>query len=38
LSRTKFYRWINSYAKFRSELTYDEDRDHIGRWIMFKEI
>jgi hypothetical protein len=38
LSRTKFYRWINSYAKFRTELTYDEDRDHIGRWIMFKEI
>lgn len=38
LSRTKFYRWINSYAKFRNELTYDEDRDHIGRWIMFKEI
>lgn len=38
LSRTKFYRFINSYAKFRTDLTYDEDRDHIGRWIMFREI
>lgn len=38
LSRTKFYRFITLYAKFRTDLTYDEDRDHIGQWIMLKEI
>jgi hypothetical protein len=38
LSRTKFYRWLSSYAKFKEGVVAEEDRDHIGRWIIFKEI
>jgi len=38
LSRTKFYRWLSSYANFKEGVVAEEDRDHLGRWIIFREI
>jgi hypothetical protein len=37
ISRTKFYRWLTAYANFKEGVTAEEDRDHIGRWIIFKK-
>jgi hypothetical protein len=36
ISRTKFYKWLTAYANFKEGITPDEDRDHLGRWIIFK--
>jgi|TARA_B110000858_G_scaffold197875_1_gene261279 hypothetical protein len=35
ISRTEFYRWLVSYALFKTGITPKEDRDLNGRWIMF---
>jgi hypothetical protein len=37
ISRTKFYRWLISYAIYKEGIMPEEDRDHIGRWIIFKK-
>jgi hypothetical protein len=36
ISRTKFYRWLVAYALYKQGVMPEEDRDHIGRWIIFK--
>ena len=36
ISRTKFYKWLNSYAIFKYGITPEEGRDQNGRWIVFK--
>ena len=36
ISRTKFYKWLNSYAIFKYGVTPEEGRDQNGRWIVFK--
>ena len=36
ISRTKFYKWLNSYAIFKYGSTPEEGRDQNGRWIVFK--
>jgi hypothetical protein len=38
ISRTKFYRWLSAYANFKEGIVAEEDRDHLGRWIIFKKI
>ena len=35
-SRTRFYRWLMSYAKYIPGIVVDQGRDHIGQWIIFK--
>jgi hypothetical protein len=37
ISRTKFYKWLVAYAIFKEGIMPDEDRDHIGRWIIIKK-
>ena len=37
ISRTKFYKWLVAYAIYKEGIMPEEDRDHIGRWIIFKE-
>ena len=37
ISRTKFYKWLVAYAIYKEGVMPEEDRDHIGRWIIFKE-
>ena len=37
ISRTKFYRWLSHYVNYREDIESDQDRDHIGRWIIFRK-
>ena len=37
ISRTKFYKWLISYAMFKENVMPDEGRDQIGRWIIIKK-
>jgi hypothetical protein len=37
ISRTKFYKWLVSYAIYKEGIMPEEDRDHIGRWIIIKK-
>lgn len=37
ISRTKFYKWLVSYAIFKGGLQPQEDRDAIGQWIRILE-
>ena len=37
ISRTKFYKWLVSYAIYKEGLMPEEDRDHLGRWIIIKK-
>jgi hypothetical protein len=36
ISRTKFYRWLVSYAIYKEGTMPEEDRDQQGRWIIIK--
>jgi len=36
ISRTKFYKWLISYAIFKEGIMPEEGRDQIGRWIIIK--
>ena len=36
ISRTKFYKWLVAYAIYKEGVAPEEDRDHIGRWIIIK--
>lgn len=36
ISRTKFYKWLNSYCIFKEGILPEEGRDHIGRWIRIR--
>ncbi|QDP56289.1 MAG: hypothetical protein GOVbin3009_56 [Prokaryotic dsDNA virus sp.] len=35
ISRTEFYRWLNSFALYKTGIKPDEGRDLNGRWIIF---
>ena len=35
ISRTEFYRWLNSFAIFKTGIKPDDGRDLNGRWIVF---
>jgi hypothetical protein len=37
ISRTRFYKWLVSYALFKEGVQPEEGRDHIGRWIIIKK-
>jgi hypothetical protein len=37
VSRTKFYKWLKFYAIFKEGIEPEQDRDHIGRWIIIKK-
>ena len=37
ISRTKFYKWLVSYAIFKENTLPEEGRDHLGRWIIIKK-
>jgi hypothetical protein len=34
ISRTKFYKWLVSYALYKEGVTPEEGRDLNGRWII----
>ena len=36
ISRTKFYKWLVSYALFKEGVMPEEGRDQLGRWIILK--
>ena len=36
ISRTKFYKWLVSYAIYKEGVMPEEDRDQQGRWIIIK--
>jgi hypothetical protein len=36
ISRTKFYRWLVSYAIFKENTMPEEGRDQAGRWMIIK--
>ncbi|QGH72860.1 MAG: VirE protein [Podoviridae sp. ctrTa16] len=36
ISRTRFYKWLESYAKFKTNELPEEGRDMSGRWIIIK--
>jgi hypothetical protein len=36
ISRTKFYKWLISYAMYKEGTMPEEDRDQQGRWIIIK--
>jgi len=36
ISRTRFYKWLNSYAMFKDGVPPEEGRDQQGRWICFR--
>lgn len=36
ISRTKFYKWLYSYAVFKEGVAPEEGRDVHGRWIIFR--
>ena len=37
VSRTKFYKWLVSYAIYKEGVMPEEDRDQFGRWIIIKK-
>jgi hypothetical protein len=37
ISRTRFYKWLVSYALFISGEVAEEGRDNQGRWIIIKK-
>jgi hypothetical protein len=37
ISRTRFYRWLVSYAMFKENTMPEEGRDQLGRWIIIKK-
>ena len=37
ISRTKFYKWLVAYSIYKEGVMPEEDRDHIGRWIIIKK-
>ena len=37
ISRTRFYKWLVSYAMFKEGVPPEEGRDSSGRWIIIKE-
>ena len=37
ISRTKFYKWLVSYAVFKEGVMPEEGRDQAGRWIIIKK-
>jgi len=37
ISRTRFYKWLISYAVFKEGVMPEEGRDMTGRWIIFKK-
>ena len=37
ISRTKFYKWLVAYAIYKEGVMPEEDRDHIGRWIIIRK-
>lgn len=37
ISRTKFYKWLIAYAIYKEGIMPEEDRDHIGRWIIIRK-
>ena len=37
ISRTRFYKWLVSYALFKEGVQPEEGRDHLGRWIIIKK-
>ena len=37
ISRTKFYKWLHSYALFKEGVSPEEGRDQSGRWIIFRQ-
>ena len=36
ISRTAFYKWLNYYGDYRSDVVVEEGRSRQGRWIIFK--
>lgn len=36
ISRTAFYKWLNYYGDYRSDVAVEEGRSRQGRWIVFK--
>jgi hypothetical protein len=38
ISRTRFYKWLNSYTFFKHNLEPQEGRDQVGRWIIFRNL
>jgi hypothetical protein len=36
ISRTRFYKWLHSYAIFKTNVTPSEGRDINGRWLIIK--
>ena len=37
ISRTRFYKWLVSYAIYKENTMPEEGRDHLGRWIIIKK-
>lgn len=37
MSRQGFYKWLKTYAEYISGVEYEENRDHIGRWIIIRK-
>lgn len=37
ISRTRFYKWLVSYAMFKEGTMPEEGRDQLGRWIIIKK-
>lgn len=37
ISRTRFYKWLVSYAIYKESTMPEEGRDHLGRWIIIKK-
>jgi hypothetical protein len=37
ISRTKFYKWLVSYALFKEGIMPEEGRDLTGRWIIIRK-
>jgi hypothetical protein len=38
ISRTKFYKWLQSYAIFKHGIPAEEGRDSLGRWLRWKKL
>jgi hypothetical protein len=36
MSRTKFYKWLNSFAMFKEGVPPEEGRDVRGRWLIMR--
>ena len=37
ISRTRFYRWLVSYALFKEGVMPEEGRDQLGRWMIIRK-